>query len=103
MIAEAAGHRWRRILAERHMLPGEIVPRDEQRLHSRVVTQALAVAVGQASEPAKSHANGEIEPLDMRSAYLVLIAISEHRQLFDIGYLGWRVAGGFLGAAVVLY
>jgi len=85
------------------MLTAEIIPRYEQRLHSRVVTQALAVAVGQASEPAQAHAYREIEPLDIRSAYPILVTIPEYWQLFYIGYLGRAVACGFLCAGVVLY
>jgi hypothetical protein len=44
-VAGSAGHRCRLAL-QRLMLTGEIIPRQEERLHSRVVTQALAVAVG---------------------------------------------------------
>ena len=56
------------------MLPAEIIPRHEDGLHGYVVLEALAVAIGQASEPAQAHANGQIEPLDMAGAYPVFVA-----------------------------
>ena len=85
------------------MLPGEIIPRHEQSLHSRMMAQALGMSVCQAGEPPKRHPHREVEPLDMRSAYPIFIAITEHWQLFDVGYLGRRVASGFLGTGVILY
>src|SRR4051794_11430601 len=85
------------------MLTAEIIPRDEQGLHSRVVTQALAVPVGQSSESPHAHTVGEIEPLDMAGAYPIFVAIPEHWQLFDIGYLGRRIACGFLRRLVIFY
>ena len=59
------------------MLTGEIVPCHEQSLHSCVVTQALAVAVRETSEPAKRHSHGQIKSFDKARAYLVLIAVAE--------------------------
>ena len=85
------------------MLPAKIIPRDEERLHGRVVAQALAVAVREPRKPPHAHPVSEVEPLDMAGAYFVLVTVAEHRQLFYVGYLGWAVAGHFLGAAVVLY
>ena len=85
------------------MLPGEIIPRNKQGLHSRMMAQALGVAIGQTSEAPQTHADGQIEPLNVARAYPVFIAVAEHRQLFYVAYRGRRVAGGFLGAGVVLY
>jgi hypothetical protein len=38
----------------------------------------------------------------MGSAYPIFVTIAEHWQLFDVGYLGRTVSGGFLGAGVIL-
>jgi hypothetical protein len=61
------------------------------------------VSVGQPGEATKCHTDGEIETLNMARAYPIFIAITEHWQLFDVGYLGRRVASGFLGTGVILY
>jgi hypothetical protein len=102
VIAEPRRHRWR-LLIQRLMLTAKIIPRDEQRLHSRVVTQALAVAVREASEPPHAHTVGQVKSFNVRSRYTIFIAITEHGKLFDVGYRRWRVAGLLLAAGVVLY
>jgi hypothetical protein len=52
------------------MLPGEIIPRHEDGLHSGMILQSLAVAVGQAYESSQDHPESEIQSLDIRGAEL---------------------------------
>jgi hypothetical protein len=42
-----------------------------------MVTQALGMSIGQASKAAKRHANGQVETLDMASAYLIFVRLTE--------------------------
>ncbi len=49
------------------------------------------MGIGESRKPAKRHANGQIEPLDMASAYPVLFRLAEDRQLFDVDYRGRAV------------
>ena len=55
------------------MIPAEIVPCEEDILHGYMMLEALAVGVGQPSEPTVVHANREVEPLDVagRETWLV--------------------------------
>jgi hypothetical protein len=61
------------------------------------------VAIGQPGEAPQAHAERKVEPLDMAGAYLVLIRVAEHGQLFRVYYRGRAVAGFRLGAGVVFY
>ncbi len=47
------------------MIPTEIVPCKEDVLHCRMVLDALAVGIGQSSEPSDVHTHRQVEPFDV--------------------------------------
>ena len=83
MVTKSAGHRERSAL-QRFILPSEIIPRHEQRLHGRMMAQTLGMAVRKPSEPAKRHAHGQFESLNLRGAYPNFVAIAEDWQLLYV-------------------
>ena len=78
------------------MIPAEIVPCEEDVLHGDMMLEALAVGVGQASEPAVVHADGEIEPLDVAGRNEGFVRIAEPCFLLGAYYLSRAVASAFL-------
>ena len=84
------------------MIPAEIVPCEEDVLHGDVVLEALAMGVGQSSEPAVAHANREIEPLDVAGRDEGFVRIAEPCFLLGAYYLGRAVASAFLRVGELL-
>jgi hypothetical protein len=70
------------------MLPAEVVPSDEDRLHCLMVTERLAVGVGQSRKASALHPHSQVDSLDMAGANLRGIWIAVSDRLFSAYYLG---------------
>ncbi len=90
---------WRRF--DGRVLAAPVVPCEEDILHGYVMFEALAVGVGQASEAAVVHADGEIQTLDVACRDTRFIRVAEPGFLLGAYYLGRAVAGGALRRLVV--
>ena len=102
MVGQSACHRWR-LSAKRFVLPGEIVPRDEQRGHGRMVTPAFAVSIGQPRVAPAVHPNRQVEPFAVAGAHFIQIRVAESRNDFDAAYRRRAVPRFVLAARIAFH
>jgi hypothetical protein len=92
-IGQSGLHRWR--CFQRQMWTAEVVKSDPKRHSGSVMAERFAVGIGQSRETTCTHANGQVDSLNMAGRNLRIFTVSPNLFLNYVAYRRWGVAGFF--------